>query len=168
VKLPAEKKWVLPVGSALRRGATRSKELIKMTVYKHNINVSKETIDAVGHVNNVQYIQWMQDAAVQHSDSTGCTKLTEAQGAVWLVRTHNIEYFRPAYVNDQITILTWVSNFRKVRSLRKYKFIRDSDGAILAKGETDWVFVDVNNGKPLRIPAIVMNTFTLVTKEHEP
>jgi len=139
-----------------------------MRVYKHNITVSEETIDAIGHVNNVQYIQWMQDAAVQHSNNTGCTKLTEIKGAAWVVRTHNIEYFRPAYVNDQITVLTWVSNFRKVRSLRKYKFIRDSDGAILAKGETDWVFVDVNNGKPHRIPADVMNAFTLVSKEQEP
>jgi acyl-CoA thioesterase FadM len=52
--------------------------------------------------------------------------------------------------------------------LRKYKFIRDSDGAILAKGETDWVFVDVNNGKPHKIPADVMNTFTLVSKAQEP
>jgi len=139
-----------------------------MKVYKHNITVSEETIDAAGHVNNVQYIQWMQDAAVQHSNNTGCTKLTEAKGTAWVVRTHNIEYFRPAFINDQIAILTWVSNFRKVRSLRKYKFIRDSDGAILAKSETDWVFVDVNNGKPLRIPVDVINTFTLVSKEQEP
>lgn len=139
-----------------------------MKVYKHNITVSEENIDAIGHVNNVQYIQWMQDAAIQHSNNTGCTKLTEVEGAAWVVRTHNIEYFRPAYANDQITVLTWVSNFRKVRSLRKYKFIRDSDEAILAKGETDWVFVDVNNGKPLRIPSDVMNTFTLVSKAQEP
>jgi acyl-CoA thioester hydrolase len=135
-----------------------------MQVYKHNITVSEETIDAVGHVNNVQYVQWMQDAAVRHSNQTGCTRLTEDMGAAWVVRTHNIEYFRPAYVNDRITILTWVSNFRKVRSLRKYKFIRDSDGKTLAKGETDWVLVDVNNGRPTRIPDAVMNTFTLVPK----
>ena len=139
-----------------------------MKVYQHHITVSEKTIDTVGHVNNVQYVQWMQDAAVRHSNHTGCTRLTEDVGAAWVVRTHNIEYFRPAYVNDRITVLTWVSNFRKVRSLRKYKFIRDSDGTILAKGETDWVLVDVNNGRPVSIPVEVMNTFVLVPREQEP
>ena len=55
-----------------------------MKVYKHNITVSEETIDAIGHVNNVQYVQWMQDAAVQHSNNTGCAKLTEVKGAAWV------------------------------------------------------------------------------------
>ena len=41
---------------------------------------------------------------------------------------------------------------RRVRSLRKYAFLRQPDGQLIARGETDWVFVDVANGRPKPIP----------------
>lgn len=46
---------------------------------------------------------------------------------------------------------TWVVNIR-VRSLRRYEFIRKSDEKRLVKGETDWVFVNAQNSRPLCIP----------------
>jgi acyl-CoA thioester hydrolase len=119
-------------------------------------------------VNNVHYLQWMQDAAMRHSDSVGCSRLTKHEGASWVARSHAIEYLRPAFLGDRITVLTWVSNQRRVRSLRKYRFVRDADGAVLARGETDWVFVDTASGKPRQIPAGVMEVFTLVPPEQEP
>jgi acyl-CoA thioester hydrolase len=48
-----------------------------------------------------------------------------------------------------------------VRSLRKYEFARKSDGKILVKGETDWVFVEVKSGRPLAIPDDVIKVFSL-------
>jgi acyl-CoA thioester hydrolase len=46
-----------------------------------------------------------------------------------------------------------------VRSLRKYEFVRKADGKTLVKGETDWVFVDVQSGRPLAIPQEVVDVF---------
>ena len=85
-----------------------------------------------------------------------------------LVRTHTIEYLRPAYIGDTISVLTWVVNFRRVRSLRRYKFVRPEDNAIIARGETDRVFVDAKTGRPLTIPDEVKNTFQLVAEDREP
>jgi acyl-CoA thioesterase FadM len=48
-----------------------------------------------------------------------------------------------------------------VRSLRKYEFIRKSDGKVLVKGETDWVFVDIRTGAPRAIPEEVSKVFAL-------
>jgi acyl-CoA thioester hydrolase len=137
-------------------------------IYRHIIRVSADEVDINGHVNNVHYVKWMQAAAVRHSEISGCTSFTNSQGATWVVRTHRIEYLRPAFADEQITVLTWVSDFRKVRSLRKYKFIRDSDGGVLATGETDWVFVDAKNGRPRTIPDDVKNAFVLVMENQEP
>jgi acyl-CoA thioester hydrolase len=127
--------------------------------YKHHISVLDEVVDVNGHVNNVQYVQWMQDAAVRHSGTVGCTRLTESLGATWVIRSHKVKYFRPAFAGDRIDVLTWVSGFRKVRSLRKYRFNRVSDGAVLAEGETDWVFVDAATGRPRLIPAEIRLAF---------
>ena len=137
-------------------------------IHRHSILVGRKAVDENGHVNNVQYVQWMQDAAIEHSERTGCTRLTRDVGAMWVARSHTIEYLRPAFQGERLTVLTWVTNWRKVRSLRKYRFIRDADGALLARGETDWVFVDAMTGRPRNIPDEVAEVFVLVPPDQEP
>ena len=127
-------------------------------IYSKTIHIPESAIDENGHVNNVTYVQWMQDIAVEHYASIGGI---EAQGAdsTWVVREHKIEYFLPAFLGEEIEIKTWVENIRRVRSLRKYEFTRTSDGKTLVKGETDWVFVDVKTGSPRAVPEIVIKVF---------
>jgi acyl-CoA thioester hydrolase len=137
-------------------------------VYHFEIIVPAEVVDRNRHVNNVAYVQWMQEAALQHSASTGCTRMTEAIGATWVARMHHIEYLSPAFAGEAITVLTWVANFRKVRSLRRYKFVRAADEKVLAQGETDWVLVDVATGRPRGIPSEMAKLFELVPDEQDP
>jgi acyl-CoA thioester hydrolase len=137
-------------------------------IYKHDIRVTAELVDANGHVNNVAYIQWLQDAAVQHAQAIGCTKAALSLGASWVVRSHHIEYLRPAFAGDTISVLTWVSNVRKVRSLRKYRIVRASDQTIVAEAETDWVFIDAKTGRPQSIPDAVRRTLPVVEEERQP
>lgn len=137
-------------------------------IFRYDIQVSSSAIDENSHVNNVQYVQWMQDAAIQHSDAAGCTQITIGLGATWVVRSHKIEYLRPAFQGDHLIVLTWVSNFRKVRSLRKYRFFRASDKAVVANGETDWVLVDPLSGRPVAIPAELASVFELIPENAEP
>jgi acyl-CoA thioester hydrolase len=126
--------------------------------YTRSFVIPSEAIDENGHVNNVAYVQWMQDIAVEHYTSIGGI---EAQGesATWVVREHKIEYLLPAFAGQEIEIKTWVENIRRVRSLRRYEFIRKSDGRVLVQGETDWVFVDAKTGRPLPIPEEVSSVF---------
>jgi acyl-CoA thioester hydrolase len=122
-------------------------------------------VDENRHANNVAYLQWMQDAAIRHSAHAGCTAMTQALGATWVIRTHHIEYLSPAFAGDAIAVLTWVANFRKVRSLRRYKVVRNADRAVLAQGETDWVYVDANSGRPRAIPDEIKNAFVISAEE---
>jgi acyl-CoA thioester hydrolase len=132
--------------------------------YSRAFTVPIDAIDENGHVNNVAYVQWMQDIAVAHYASIGGI---EAQGkeATWVVREHRIEYLLPAFAGEELEIKTWVENIRRVRSLRKYEFKRKSDGKVLVKGETDWVFVDVRSGRPIPIPEAVSNVFDLTQEK---
>ena len=136
-------------------------------IYCFDFTVPESAIDRNGHVNNVQYVQWMQDVAILHSDATGCMAATDAIGATWVVHSHRIEYLRPALAGDRIVVFTWVAGMRKVRSLRKYRFVRAADQALLARGETDWAFVDAASGKPRPIPGAVSGLFAVV-EEDEP
>lgn len=128
------------------------------SVFTKAITISNSAIDENGHVNNVAYIQWMQDIAVEHYTSIGGI---EAQGidSTWVVREHKVEYLHPAFEGDVIEARTWVENIRRVRSLRKYVFVRKSDGKLLVRGETDWVFVDAKTGSPRAVPDQVTKVF---------
>ena len=134
-------------------------------VYRYEFTISPETLDANGHVNNVHYVQWMQDVAVRHFESLGGVPLTQGAGATWVVRSHNVEYLNPAFAGERIQARTWVANIRRVRSLRRYEFIRIADGKLLVRGATEWVFVDAANGRPVAIPDAMHQAIPLLPDE---
>jgi acyl-CoA thioester hydrolase len=134
-------------------------------VYPYEFTVPDEAVDENGHVNNVMYVQWMQDAAVRHYEAMGGRQPTIDIGATWVVRSHMVEYLRPAFAGERIKVETWVVNMRRVRSLRRYRFLRAADEQVLVRGETDWVFVDANTGALRAIPAEVAGLFTLLPDE---
>ena len=134
-------------------------------VYRYQFTIPPEAQDENGHVNNVNYVQWMQDVAVQHYEGMGGRLPTLAIGATWVVRSHHVEYFSPAFAGDLVEVSTWVASMRRVRSLRRYEFIRKTDGKLLVKGETDWVFVDTQTGRPLAVPKEILGLFQLVPDE---
>ena len=138
-------------------------------VFEYHLTVSDEAIDGQGHVNNLEYVRWMQQAAVAHSSAQGWTSERYRQlGAGWVVRSHKIEYLQAAFSGDQIVVYTWVSDMRKVRSLRKYKMVRLGDGVTIAMAETDWAFFGFANRVPRRIPSELIASFELVTEDGEP
>jgi acyl-CoA thioester hydrolase len=139
-----------------------SKKVLREGIYPYEFTIPDSAVDENGHVNNVIYVQWMQDAAVRHYEAMGGRQITIDLGATWVVRSHTIEYLRPAFAGERIRALTWVANMRRVRSLRCYRFLRVADGQELVRGETDWVFVDVNSGAPRAIPKEVTELFTLL------
>ncbi len=138
-------------------------------VFEYRLTVAEQAIDGQGHVNNLEYLRWMQEAAIAHSDAQGWSSERYRRfGAGWVVRSHKIEYLQAAFAGDQIVVYTWVADFRKVRSLRKYKIVRVSDGVTLARAETDWTFFAYQSRVPRRIPPEVAEAFVVVPEEREP
>ena len=84
------------------------------------------------------------------------------------MRSDKIEYLQPAFAGDEIVVYTWVSNFRKVQSLRKYRIVRAADKTALAAAETEWAFVAYDRRVPRRIPPEVIEAFEVVPEEREP
>lgn len=137
-------------------------------VHEYEIEIGASAIDDNGHVNNVEFVRWMQDAAVRHADARGLTDVTRAAGATWVVRSHRIDYLRPVFAGDRVRVVTWVADFRRAFSLRRYRFVRAGDGALLARGETDWVFVDVRSGRPRSVPDELKSLFDVAPTDWEP
>jgi acyl-CoA thioester hydrolase len=124
--------------------------------------VTADVVDANRHLNNVVYVQWMQEAAIGHAEACGGARLARELGGSWFVRMHRIEYLKPAFLNDQITVLTWVIDWRKVRSRRRCRFLREQ--TLLAESESEWVFVDAATGRPKPITAQIVAAFGIAAE----
>ncbi len=141
-------------------------------IFSYEHKVRDDEIDAViGHVNNLAYLKWMQSAAMAHSAAQGWpTEAYEKLGAGWVVRSHQIEYLRPAFPGDEVVVRTWVADFKKVTSLRRYEIVRGgaAEETVLARAATDWAFIHFATHQPKRIPPEVAGSFEIVSGAQHP
>jgi acyl-CoA thioester hydrolase len=83
--------------------------------------------DALGHVNNAVYLQYLEQTAIEASAAAGFgLEWYAARGTVWVIRKMNIEYLQPAFGGEELEVTTWVSGFHRVRALREYEVRRVS------------------------------------------
>ncbi|MBL9101471.1 MAG: acyl-CoA thioesterase [Myxococcales bacterium] len=127
--------------------------------YHHQVRA--EEIDELGHVNNLHYVAWMQAAAADHSAAVGWPwSRYEAIGGAWVVRSHAIEYLRPAFAGDEIVVRTWVTEMGKIQSRRRYAICRAD--TVLARGETRWVFISRKTLALDRVPTELREAFPVL------
>ncbi len=132
-------------------------------VYEHVHTVEDDEIDALKRASNVAYVKWMLDAAVAHSAAQGWpAEAYERLGSGWVVRSHKIEYRRPALPGDRVVVRTWVATMDAATSLRRYRMERAGDGTLLATAETLWAYIDFATGRPMRVPPDVARAFVVV------
>jgi acyl-CoA thioester hydrolase len=132
-------------------------------IHVHRLEVPDDVIDVNRHVNNLAYLRWMQDVATAHSVAQGWPfERYLGLGAGWFVRSHFIEYQRPAHAGDSLIIRTWVADISARSSTRRYLFAREGDGQHVARAETLWAWVDFATGRPARIPSEVVASFPVV------
>ena len=135
-------------------------------IYSNRFVVADDDIDINQHVNNIAYLRWMQDVATSHSAAQGWElERYFAAGAGWFVRSHFIEYLRPAFAGDALRLHTWVGGMSTRSSTRHYLVAREADGAVLAEAKTVWVFVDFRSGRPVSIPAEIRSAFPVVASD---
>jgi acyl-CoA thioester hydrolase len=131
-------------------------------LFTKTFSIPGDAIDELEHVNNLKYVAWMQEIAIEHSAAQGWPVERYLQsGAVWVVRSHFISYLRPAFAGETITLQTWVAEIKQRSSLRRYLFVRTNDQRVLVEAETNWVYIDLQSGRPLRIPDDLRAAFDL-------
>ncbi|MBX2966139.1 MAG: acyl-CoA thioesterase [Cyclobacteriaceae bacterium] len=128
-----------------------------MKVFEQPITVQQHDIDELNHVNNVVYVQWVQDAASAHWLALTTPEMRSKYS--WVVIKHEIEYFAPALLNDVLTVKTWVEKSEGVRSERHVEFYRQSNQKPVVRAKTTWCLLDTATMRPRRIEADILNLF---------
>jgi len=124
------------------------------------VDVAERHIDLMRHVNNVHYLQWLEDVAWDHSVHLGMSQQDYGRlGHGMVVRGHALDYLVPALLGDRVLLATWIVALDRLSLHRRYQFVRESDGATLFRGATHFVCVDIASGRVKRMPAEFTATY---------
>ncbi len=116
--------------------------------FRHPLQIISADIDTLGHVNNVVYLRWVQEAAQAHWNSL--TSITLRIELAWVVIRHEIDYYQSAKLTDELYALTWVEASDGVKSIRIVEIFNQSEKR-LAKARTTWCLIDAKTQRPKRI-----------------
>lgn len=118
-------------------------------------------IDELGHVNNVVYLRWAQDAATAHWLAASTPAQQEA--IAWVAMRHEIDYKQAALPADGIIASTWVGEADAVRFERFVELLRASDRKVLAAVRTIWCPISRASGRVTRVDPAVRRVFSTNT-----
>ena len=115
-------------------------------------------LDDNRHVNNVVYLQWMNDVAVAHWRTVASP---DAQARIgWVAMRHEIDYVAAAVLDDALTLRTWIGEAEGLRFVRHCEVRRTRDARVLVKMRSLWIPVDATTGRPRRVPPDVRAQFS--------
>ena len=120
-----------------------------MNSFELSITVQPPDIDAQGHVNNVVYVRWMQDAATAHWEAAAPAELRSMVS--WVVTRHEVDYKAPAFVGEQLVVRTWVGEPSGATWERFIEIRRAADDRLLARGRSVYAALDRVTGRPRRV-----------------
>jgi acyl-CoA thioester hydrolase len=155
-------------------------------VWETVVRVRFHEVDGLGHVNNAAYLNYLEQAAIDHATALGVDlDVLRRLGGVFVARRHDITFLQPAVAGDVLRIVTWLGAPRGARVERRYLILRDEvrtgsvphggrvvtgadllvDAALVVRAMTEWVFAG-DNGKPRRIPAEIVALFESAGGSH--
>ncbi len=119
------------------------------------ITVFPADIDQLGHVNNIVYLRWVQEAATAHWHARALPDWQEKY--LWVVRRHEIDYKKSAQAGDALVAHTWVGDAQGATFVRYVDILRG--GLVLAAAKTTWVMLHAQSLRPLRITPDIIARF---------
>lgn len=139
------------------------------SVFDLRIKVKPEHIDVLGHVNNVVYVQWMQDVASAHIEtlSVGLDQYLEMKHAMVAVE-HHVQYRKAAMLDDDVILRTWLYEINALYSFRQYAFFNAKDQSLLFTGNTKWACIEIASGRPKRMSPTFIQAYQPINSEIDP
>ena len=149
-------------------------------LFETSFRVRFHEVDTLGHLNNASYLNYLEQAAIDHAAFLGLTlDRLRNLGGVFVARRHDIVFLKPSFAGDLLRVITWLEEPRGARIARHYAVLREStgaraipvagrltrgsqvpeDGEIVVRATTEWVFAGVS-GHPRRIPQEVVALFS--------
>ena len=124
----------------------------------HKLKVYYEDTDSGGIVYYANYLKFLERARTEALVTLGFNnkKIKEDFGSLIIVKSCNIEYKRPAHLEDELNIRSFVKSITKTSFFMNQFISRGED--IIVEAKVHLVFVN-KEGKPMRIPGTLLQDF---------
>jgi acyl-CoA thioester hydrolase len=127
------------------------------------LQVSPEDIDEYQHVNNSVYLKWFDKVAWSHSAALGlpmheCIRMRRGMAALHT----EIDYLLAAFRDDLLEVATWITKSdARLRVERRFQVRRRSDAATLARARTEYVCINLDSGRAVRMPDMFSSNYVV-------
>ena len=129
-----------------------------MNSLEQEITVTKNDLDDLNHVNNVIYVQWIQEIAKNHWDVLVSDEIKD--NYYWVLLEHHIKYLHSALLNEKIRIKTYIEETKGVKSSRKVEIYNKGTNQLLVTSKTIWCLINAKTNKPSRINDEIRKAFS--------
>lgn len=119
------------------------------------IKIIPEDIDFMGHVNNSRYLNWVQEAVLEHWRNLAPPEAV-AQRA-WVALKHEITYRKPAFLEDVVVANVVLQSIHGARAFYETVIKRGED--VLAEVKSSWCCIDAQTLRPARISSDIAAYF---------
>jgi acyl-CoA thioester hydrolase len=130
----------------------------KMKTFDYPVIISEKDIDQLGHVNNVAYLKWVQEAAIAHWNSLATAEMKN--NYLWVVIRHEIDYLSASFLNSRLIAKTWVGVSEGARSERFVDIIEAGTNKPIARVKTVWSMIDIHSKRPKRVSEEIIRLFS--------
>ncbi len=128
-----------------------------MHIYEQELTVTKNHLDELHHVNNIEYVKWVQDIAEAHWDLKTSHEIR--QNHYWFMISHHITYKGQAFLGELILLKTFILDSKGAKSIRAVEIYNKKTNKLLATSETTWCFMSHDSNRPTRIPKTIVDLF---------
>jgi acyl-CoA thioester hydrolase len=108
-------------------------------------------MDALGHMNNVSYFRYLEQARISWFDSLGIGYRPGSEGPI--LGTLSCKYVKPAIYPVDIEVTTYVGKAGRSSFMMAHEMYRAGEPAELyAEAEAVMVWIDISQGKSRPLP----------------
>ncbi|APG61887.1 thioesterase [Sphingorhabdus lutea] len=125
------------------------------TTLSHPISILPHDIDFMGHVNNANYLKWVQEAVIAHWQKFAPKEAVAAH--LWIALKHEITYRRPAFLDDNVVAEVVLKKVHGARAF--YETVIQRGEEVLAEITSSWCCVDADTHRPTRIAREISDMF---------
>ena len=128
-----------------------------MYTHKTELRVRYGETDQMKYAYYGVYAQYFEVGRVELLRSLGITyKELEELGFALPVVNYNINYKKPAFYDDKLTIETSIKETPSIKIIFNYRTLNEK-GEVLNTAETTLVFLDSKTGRPCQCPEVLTN-----------
>jgi acyl-CoA thioester hydrolase len=124
----------------------------------HKLKVYYEDTDSGGVVYYANYLKFLERARTEALFSIGFSnnKIQEQFNSLIIVKSCNIEYKKSAYLEDELTIRSFVKSITKTSFFMNQIISKEND--VIVEAKIHLVFIN-KEGKPVKIPDDIYSKF---------